>query len=1099
MTSFTLFCEMACQIFQKKQEEKQLEEEQVDKAQNWKLLVCYDDDDDEEISNSLEDNIISGLPPCSAITPNEPVLSTEEHDNSLSMGDELLDTILATESDEFIKSSVENLIQISSESEGIPEHTCDVPFHDNSPPLDVSKDQFEDFFESNDEFSSTDDDSFSIYKINYVEASPPDSELVSSEVDAFLVVEDEPTSSQFPQSYINPEGDILLLEAFLNDDHSSNFKTKSSSTSLNSLLEETNNFDNSLPKFTTFSNVLFDAEYEFDSSDDQSCSDEDVLEKIFSTLLFVEEIIPMKMDQHYYNAEFDLMESLCTHDSSLIISSKIDSLLDEFAGELTLLKSIPPGIDETDCDPEEDVRLIERLLYDNSSPHASKEFVSANSDAEIESFSPSPILVKDSDSFMEEIDLSCTLDYPMPPSIEDDEYDSERDILILKDLPSNDTLLISEIESFHFDIPSFSRPPAKPPDGHTGILNIKMMGPQSFLAFCYMPDDDSWKEQSYLGCSSVLFLSPLINPSMGELELIIVTIKPVPASQAENPPYLLEAIEAIRIFVANVANKNMMIYQMDVKTAFLNGELKEEVYVSQPEGFVDQDNTSHVYKLKKAIYGLKQAPRAWYNMLSSFLISQHFSKDLTLFMKSAYVPGIRQSLSKSFLITAEVPKVYMHQFWNTIKKIKDTYAYRFKLHQNKFQIDTEVLHEILQICPRLPNQDFVKPPSKEEMVSFIKELGYTGKYYHKYGALIPEEMIKQAIKDFKEYKTYLAYATGAAIPKKARNFKNIGSPSEKLTTILEEEPTQKPKRAKKPEPAKQFETTKKTARAKKSSTMQTACVVIRDTPGVSLSKKKTLAKFDRGKGMDLLSDVALLEVSQLKKVLKKSKQDTHMLQVSGSSEGADSKSKVPKELKEKITGTNEGTSTIQGVPDVPKVQSKSKNESWRDSEDDDDSNDDDNENNNDDDRNNEQSDAELEKVKQEGAGNQVKDDAQATQKTDGPIPSSSISSNYATKYLNFDNIPPVDTEVFSMLDIDVQHEVLQKDVKEIKTADHSLALLSSIKFEVPKVVKESHGTSLDDSLQKAEDAMDEGVADNLKKKKQDDDNKDEGPSAGLDR
>ncbi|GJY74393.1 retrovirus-related pol polyprotein from transposon TNT 1-94 [Tanacetum coccineum] len=97
-------------------------------------------------------------------------------------------------------------------------------------------------------------------------------------------------------------------------------------------------------------------------------------------------------------------------------------------------------------------------------------------------------------------------------------------------------------------------------------------------------------------------------------------------------------IEAICIFVANAAHKIMMIYQMDVKTAFLNGELKEEVYVSQPEGFVDQDNPSHVYKLKKALYGLKQAPRAWYDMLSSFLISQQFSKgavDPTLFIRHA--------------------------------------------------------------------------------------------------------------------------------------------------------------------------------------------------------------------------------------------------------------------------------------------------------------------------------------------------------------------------------------------------------------------------------------------------------------------------------
>nr|GFB60125.1 hypothetical protein [Tanacetum cinerariifolium] len=160
------------------------------------------------------------------------------------------------------------------------------------------------------------------------------------------------------------------------------------------------------------------------------------------------------------------MKSLRTHDSSLLISSKIDSLLDEFVDELTFLKSIPPGIDETDCDFEEDIRLIEKLLYDNSSPRPSKEFVSANYDAEIESFSPSPILVKDSDSLMEEIDLFCTTNYPMPPGIVEEDYDSERD----------NTLSFAEKESFHFDIPLFSRPPAKPPDGDTGILNIKMMG-----------------------------------------------------------------------------------------------------------------------------------------------------------------------------------------------------------------------------------------------------------------------------------------------------------------------------------------------------------------------------------------------------------------------------------------------------------------------------------------------------------------------------------------------------------------------------------------------------------------------------------------------
>ncbi|GJV15981.1 retrovirus-related pol polyprotein from transposon TNT 1-94 [Tanacetum coccineum] len=95
-------------------------------------------------------------------------------------------------------------------------------------------------------------------------------------------------------------------------------------------------------------------------------------------------------------------------------------------------------------------------------------------------------------------------------------------------------------------------------------------------------------------------------------------------------------LDAIRIFLAYAAHMNMIVYQMDVKTTFLNGILREEVYVSQPDGFVDQDNPNHVYKLKKALYGLKQAPRAWYDIWSKFLLSQEFSKgtvDPTLFIR----------------------------------------------------------------------------------------------------------------------------------------------------------------------------------------------------------------------------------------------------------------------------------------------------------------------------------------------------------------------------------------------------------------------------------------------------------------------------------
>nr|GEX37926.1 hypothetical protein [Tanacetum cinerariifolium] len=228
--------------------------------------------------------------------------------------------------------------------------------------------------------------------------------------------------------------------------------------------------------FTTFSNIPFDANYEFDSSDDQSLYDEDVLEKLFSNPLFDEEIISIRIDPHF-NAESDLIESLLNRDSSIISSSsKIDSLLDEFAGELTLLKSIPSRIDKTNCHPEEEIRLTKRLLYDNSSPRPPEEFISENSDADVESFAPSPIPNKDSDSFMKEINLFFTSDDPMPPGIEEDDYDSKRDTLILEELLDNYSLSLSENESFHFDIPSFSHPPAKPLDGNTGILNIKMTG-----------------------------------------------------------------------------------------------------------------------------------------------------------------------------------------------------------------------------------------------------------------------------------------------------------------------------------------------------------------------------------------------------------------------------------------------------------------------------------------------------------------------------------------------------------------------------------------------------------------------------------------------
>ncbi|GJZ70847.1 retrovirus-related pol polyprotein from transposon TNT 1-94 [Tanacetum coccineum] len=94
-------------------------------------------------------------------------------------------------------------------------------------------------------------------------------------------------------------------------------------------------------------------------------------------------------------------------------------------------------------------------------------------------------------------------------------------------------------------------------------------------------------------------------------------------------------LEAVWLFVAYAAHKSFLVYQMDVKTTFLYGPLKEEVYVNKPDGFVDPYHPDQVYRLKKALYGLKQAPRAWYDELSNFLVSKGFSKgsiDPTLFI-----------------------------------------------------------------------------------------------------------------------------------------------------------------------------------------------------------------------------------------------------------------------------------------------------------------------------------------------------------------------------------------------------------------------------------------------------------------------------------
>nr|GEX03677.1 hypothetical protein [Tanacetum cinerariifolium] len=316
-----------------------------------------------------EDNIISELPLCFAITPTEPV-------DSLSMGDEHLNTILATESDEFITSCVENLVPNPSESEG--ENECDVPVG-----------------------------------------------------------------------------------------------------------------------FTTFSNVLFNDDYDFDS-----------------------------------------------------------------------------GIDETDCHPEKETRFTKRLLYDNSSPRPPEEFVFDNSDADIESFSSYPIPNEDSDSHMEEIDLSFNPDDPMS------------DISILEELLDNYSLSLPANESYHFDIPSPYRPPAKPPDGKTGTLNIKMMGDQKVpipgLTITRILNQE--KSPDLLSHQGLEALQP-----SAECPTMIINGKNIP---------LLDSSEGVYL-----ARKPLM----SLRLATLDQQEVTMAQITQPERAVGENRASWLEKLDDALWVFRTA------------------------------------------------------------------------------------------------------------------------------------------------------------------------------------------------------------------------------------------------------------------------------------------------------------------------------------------------------------------------------------------------------------------------------------------------------------------------------------------------------------
>ncbi|GJU52090.1 retrovirus-related pol polyprotein from transposon TNT 1-94 [Tanacetum coccineum] len=242
-------------------------------------------------------------------------------------------------------------------------------------------------------------------------------------------------------------------------------------------------------------------------------------------------------------------------------------------------------------------------------------------------------------------------------------------------------------------------------------------------------------------------------------------------------------IEAIRIFIANVVSKNMTIYQMDVKTAFLNDELKEEVYVSQPEGFVDPDHPTHVYRLKKALYGLKQAPRAWYQasptkkhlealkwvfryLKGTINWGLWYRKDTAMALTAyadatEHVVKTHEEVVRKSPVSLEITSHLVHQRNRRALRSQppeaeyiaclDVYIMadlnipveqapavapptrtddqilplsNCQLDEQWFNLHKDILRDALNITPANDNNPFVAPPSSDTVIEYVNTLGY---------------------------------------------------------------------------------------------------------------------------------------------------------------------------------------------------------------------------------------------------------------------------------------------------------------------------------------------------------------------------------------
>nr|GEY02070.1 retrovirus-related Pol polyprotein from transposon TNT 1-94 [Tanacetum cinerariifolium] len=648
---------------------------------------CYDDDDDEYYTF--------------AITPNEPVLSTEEPDNSLCMGDEHLDTIPATESDEFIKSSVENLIPIPSESEGIPEHMCDVPSHDNASPLDVSKDQIEDFSDSNEEVSSIDDDSFSLDNINYVEASPPDSEFVSSEVMEIVIPEEIWLRVQQMMKGCDIRIQEKKAKLFNEWERFTSTYEESIESYYHCFLKLMDDFKRNkhfLEKTANYTQLYDFLKYNQKKVDDlrverhakihdplalMENSNNPFNYPVFypdqqSSSTFMQQPQPKNnynpqpsFNQNYMQQPMAnpkcIIDPTTTMNMALVLMSKAFKLnystqpttTREFHLTLVIGRLLNRNVrNQNKYNEIQNVKtqvvqnavqnlgvqivgnqngLIVVLGIANQNSNRNGNVVAARAEGNANGNNGNQIRCYNCKGFGH-----LVRNYTVRPKRRDaanlDEIEEVNANCILMANLQRASTSAKFVQDFKSLVKEANESLAKHKALELEIERLlRAVVSLDIMSIVQRVDNTAKTRRLHSRSNTKNDRAPSASKSScSKNKKVEVEEHPRNLLLSKNKKNMSSEWKLSGIFLAYAAHKSFTVFQMDVKTTFLHGTLKEDVYVCQPKGFIDVDHPSHVYKLRKALYGLKKALRAWYDELSMFLIQNHFFKviiDPTLFIR----------------------------------------------------------------------------------------------------------------------------------------------------------------------------------------------------------------------------------------------------------------------------------------------------------------------------------------------------------------------------------------------------------------------------------------------------------------------------------